>query len=92
MSTSFINSWRMARTRIGDDLLALGHVRGAGRQGPGRSGFDFHHADAAGTDGLQGRVVAEIGNENAVFFGHLKDGLPRLRLNGPAIDGEINHK
>jgi hypothetical protein len=78
--------------RIGHHLLALGHVGGAGRQGPGRTGFHFHHADAAGADGLQSRVVAHIGDKDAVFFGNFQDGFAFFRLYGPAVDGQINHK
>jgi hypothetical protein len=77
---------------VGHHFLALGHVSGAGRQGPRRTGFDFHHADAAGADGLQSRVIAHIGDEDAVFLGHFQDGFPWFRLYGPAVDGQVNHK
>ena len=77
---------------IGHHFLPLGHIGGASRKRPGRAGFDFHHANAAGADGLQSRVIAHIGDEDAVFLGYFQDGFPWLRLYGPAVDGQINHK
>ena len=94
MSTSFINSWRRAASLgvVGHHLHAFGDGGGAGREGPGRPGLDVHHADAAGADGFQRRMVAKEGDENPVLFGHFQDGRARFRLNGPAVDGQINHR
>ena len=78
--------------RGGHHLHALGDGGGAGRDGPGRPGLDVHHADAAAADGFQGRMVAKERDENPVLFGHFQDGRARFRLNGPSVDGQINHK
>jgi hypothetical protein len=77
---------------VGNHLLPLGHVSGAGRKGPRGPRSHFHHAEAARANGLEGRVVAEVRNEDAILLSDFENGFTWLRLNGPTVNGEVNHK
>ena len=41
---------------------------------------------------MQGLMVTEGGDEDPVLPGHVQDGGALLGLDGPPVDGQINHK
>ncbi len=75
--------------RVREDLHALGHRRGAGRQRLGRL-FDLHQAHAAVGRNRQLVVIAESRDVDALAIGDAHDQLILVRLDRDTVDLDVD--